>query len=48
MKNKREHEAIRAYFAQEPVPREIHNSPRHPHQHLPPREATHAPEPGTA
>lgn len=38
MKNKREQEAIRAYFAQEPVPVEIHNALRQACQQLPPRE----------
>lgn len=37
MKNKREQEAIRAYFAQEPVPVEIHNALRQACQQLPPR-----------
>ena len=43
MKNKREQEAIRAYFAQEPVPVEIHNALRQACQQLPPREESPAP-----
>ena len=43
MKNKREQEAIRAYFAQEPVPVEIHNALRQACQQLPPREKSPAP-----
>ena len=48
MKNKREQEAIRAYFAQEPVPVEIHNALRQACQQLPPREESPAPAAGKA
>ena len=48
MKNKREQEAIRAYFAQEPVPMEIHNALRQACQQLPPWEESPAPAAGKA